>query len=32
VGVGDYRILYSIDDGPHVANILSIGHRREIYR
>ena len=29
---GDYRIVYSIDDGQKTATVLRIGHRREIYR
>lgn len=32
VRVGDYRIVYAIDDGQHLVEILSIGHRRDIYR
>ncbi len=29
---GDYRIIYSIDDSSRRVFILSVGHRREIYR
>ena len=29
---GDYRIIYSIDDGQSVVDVVKIGHRREIYR
>ena len=29
---GDYRIVYSIDDGQKAVTILRVGHRREIYR
>ena len=29
---GDYRIVYSIDDGQKTVTILRIGHRSEIYR
>ncbi len=29
---GDYRIVYSIDDGLKTVAVLRIGHRREIYR
>jgi len=32
VRVGDYRILYQIDDTEQIVRILEIGHRREIYR
>ena len=30
--VGDYRILYSVDDIRRTVTINAIGHRREIYR
>lgn len=30
--VGDYRILYTIDDSSHIAKVIKIGHRGEIYR
>ncbi len=29
--VGDYRILYIIDDRKHTVTILAAGHRREVY-
>lgn len=29
---GDYRIIYSIEDKARLIKILSIGHRKEIYR
>ena len=29
---GDYRIIYSIDDGEHIVTVVRVGHRREIYR
>ncbi len=29
---GDYRIVYSIDDKSRVIKVLSVGHRKEIYR
>lgn len=29
---GDYRIVYSIDDGTRTIHIVKIGHRREVYR
>ncbi len=32
VRVGDYRIVYTIDDGRLVVLVLAIGHRREVYR
>jgi mRNA interferase RelE/StbE len=30
--IGDYRVLYDIDDLALVVNLRRIGHRREIYR
>ncbi|WP_236793280.1 type II toxin-antitoxin system RelE/ParE family toxin [Amycolatopsis sp. GM8] len=32
VRVGDYRIVYTIDDGRLIVVIVDLGHRREIYR
>lgn len=32
VRVGDYRIVYQIQDGVLVVLVVQIGHRREIYR
>ena len=29
---GDYRIIYQVDDARRVVEILTIGHRREVYR
>jgi mRNA interferase RelE/StbE len=29
---GDWRIVYSIDDGKKQVVVVKIGHRREIYR
>ena len=29
---GDYRVLYSIDDTQLTVVIVSIGHRRDVYR
>jgi len=29
--VGDYRILYIIDDKNRTITILAVGHRREVY-
>ena len=29
--VGDYRILYVVDDRKHTVTILAVGHRREVY-
>ena len=30
--VGDYRIVYQIDDSSRLVTVYGIGHRREIYR
>lgn len=30
--MGDYRIIYTIDDKNRKVNILAIGHRRDVYR
>ncbi len=30
--VGDYRILYVIDHENHTVTIVTVGHRREVYR
>ena len=32
VRVGDYRIIYGIDDARNVVEILSVAHRRDVYR
>ena len=32
VRVGDYRILYEIDDKLRKVNVMKIRHRREVYR
>ena len=29
---GAYRIVYSVDDGARVVEIVKVGHRREVYR
>lgn len=30
--VGDYRIVYAVNDREVVVEIIKIGHRREVYR
>ena len=30
--VGDYRVLYSVDDQTKQVTIIAVGHRREVYR
>lgn len=32
VRAGDYRIVYTIDDGVLVVTVVEIGHRSKIYR
>jgi mRNA interferase RelE/StbE len=32
VRVGDYRIIYRIDDGALVVLVVDVAHRREVYR
>lgn len=32
IRVGDYRILYDIDDDPGEVTVFRIAHRREVYR
>jgi mRNA interferase RelE/StbE len=32
VRVGDYRVVYAIDDGARVVMVLKIGHRGDVYR
>lgn len=32
VRVGDYRVVYRIDEKPKSVTLLAVGHRREIYR
>jgi len=32
VRVGDYRIVYGIDDEQRVVEVVHIGHRRDVYR
>ncbi|NNN02971.1 MAG: type II toxin-antitoxin system RelE/ParE family toxin [Acidimicrobiaceae bacterium] len=30
--VGDYRIIYTVDDGVLLIVVITIGHRREVYQ
>jgi mRNA interferase RelE/StbE len=32
IRVGDYRILYTINDDARLVTVVDVGHRREIYR
>jgi len=31
IRVGDYRVIYGIDDAAHAVLVLHVGHRRDIY-
>ncbi|MFI6153090.1 type II toxin-antitoxin system RelE/ParE family toxin [Kitasatospora sp. NPDC051170] len=30
--VGDHRVVYTIEDGELIVWVVSVGHRREVYR
>ncbi len=30
--VGDYRVIYTVDDAAELVTVVSVGHRRESYR
>lgn len=32
IRVGDYRVIYSVEDGPRVVDIVTVRHRGEAYR
>lgn len=32
IRVGDYRVIYEIDDGQHTVTIVHVGHRHDVYR
>jgi len=32
IRVGNYRVLYKIDDDQHTVEVVHIGHRRDVYR
>ena len=32
VRVGDYRVVYAIDDGELLVLVVRVAHRREVYR
>ncbi|MDQ3562813.1 MAG: type II toxin-antitoxin system RelE/ParE family toxin [Pseudomonadota bacterium] len=29
---GNYRVVYAVDDAARVAEVVKVGHRREVYR
>ena len=31
IRVGDYRVIYSIDDSSQTVDVTKVGHRRDIY-
>lgn len=32
IRVGDYRVIYEIDDKQQTVTVLHVGHRRDVYR
>ena len=32
IRVGDYRVVYIVDDREHAVDIIRVAHRREVYR
>ena len=32
VRVGDYRVIYALEQAQGIIHLLAVGHRREIYR
>ncbi|MCY3019943.1 MAG: type II toxin-antitoxin system RelE/ParE family toxin [Planctomycetota bacterium] len=32
IRVGQYRVLYGVDDSASVVLVVAVGHRREVYR
>jgi mRNA interferase RelE/StbE len=32
VRVGDYRVIYDIDDEARLVMVIKVGHRRDVYR
>jgi mRNA interferase RelE/StbE len=31
IRIGDYRVIYEINDGHLIVTVITIGHRREVY-
>jgi mRNA interferase RelE/StbE len=32
IRVGNYRVIYEIDDGKIIVTVVSVGHRKDIYK
>ena len=32
IRVGDYRVIYEIEDEEQIVTVLQVGHRRDVYR
>jgi len=32
IRIGDYRLIYEINDGKLIVTVISIGHRRDVYQ
>jgi mRNA interferase RelE/StbE len=32
IRIGDYRVVYEIDEERHRINIMAVGHRKDVYR
>lgn len=32
IRIGDYRVVYRVDDARHVIEVTALAHRREVYR
>ena len=32
IRIGDYRVIYEIDDAQRLVLVISVGHRRDVYR
>ena len=32
IRIGDYRVVYEIDDSGRTVTVLHVGHRRDVYR
>ena len=30
--IGDYRVIYEVDDSERMVTVLHVGHRRDVYR